>query len=148
MEDYMIFCHICQRKTHKWQPWWDKKKYPSASEWTDPHLLGAQHQCRAKIAHYWVHYNNAPQDVQQATFDHFEHPGYDRRDPATRGRVVRLGPSAQGSAATGSAAPADVLMPQQEYIDESVSQHLDLQKLKFDEPDYLPPAKFSRLTGA
>ena len=84
------------------------------------------------------HHNNAPQCVQQATFDHFGHPGYDRREPATRGRVVTLGQSAQGSAATGSTATADVPMTQQGG--DSITQNLDLQDLKFDEPDYLPTA--------
>ena len=92
--------------------------------------------------------------MQEDTFAHFSHPGFNRREPATRDRVVTLGPSVQAgdcdaSSATDGASPAsDTAMPATETQHEggdAISQPVDMDKLRFSDQTYLDPTNALQL---
>ena len=75
-----LVCHICQRKVSIWQP----SLGGSPLEWPNLHLGSSKHRERARTAYDWVDFHHSPQSVQEDTFAHFSHPGFNRRALATR----------------------------------------------------------------
>ena len=85
---------------------------------------------------------------------YFSHPGFNRREPATRDRVVILGPSVQAgdcdawSATDGASTASDTAMPATDTQHEggdAISQHVDMDKLRFSDQTYLDPTNAVQL---